>query len=1260
MDTPIPVDLGRIAQDLQIRRVQVENVVALLDEGSTVTFIARYRRDRTGGLPEPILREIQFRVRRLRDLAERKNTIIKTIETQGKMSDELREAIRAADSPKRVEDLFLPYKPKKRTAAADAREKGLEALALRIWNHDETLTDLTAAAQDFLNPEKGLEAPEQVLSGVRDILAESIAELATVRDAIRRAIWKFGRILTSKIETVHEGQGSEYRDFFQFNDSLQHVPAHRILVINRGEKENVLKVSLDVPRLELERALFGQLPLEGHPQSEFFRDSAIQALDRILLPAFEREVRRDLADIADRHAAEVFGRNLRNLLLQPPLENQTVLAIDPGFRNGCKIAVLDPSGNLLEHATIYPHQPQNKRYEAKQAIKDLIAKHQVTLIAIGNGTACRETEELIADVIAEGTHFHEHPDQPFPVKIRGQAQTQAQAQPPRESSGAAAASQAPTESVAPDESSPASTGESTSQSENPPLDTAPPPESVEPFQPESTHDSLPDASSIDSGAETTTELPVNPAFAETSEFPQRESQNNPSPDSDLPGEGNGSSSNIESELPPISGGEHDDPEPPAEPLPGDAAPEPAENPPAEPDLNASSMPEEPAAPAETPQSEEPLPEPAPAVAAHLETSEPPGESAEHPPATSESGPPSEEASAESLSAPTESTAESAEAPPQPQAAAARSDSVPAPAADLLRPPKGVKSEPQPPKPPRVKLPPPPPAPHAADSLLARLCYVIVNEAGAAAYAASALAKEEIPEGDNALRAAVSLGRRVQNPLAELVKVEPHQMSFGPHPHDLNAKPLRELLDGVVDSCVNHVGVDPSTASPTLLRRVSGLNPVLAARIAEWRNTNGAFTARTQLLEIEGITEQVYTQSAGFLKIRGPEPLDATFLHPEQYDLARRILAQAGLEPQALVDPARRAEVQEKLAALDLPNLAKELSLTEPALRDLLELLSRGDHDPRLDLPTPIFKRGVLKLDELQPGAELKGTVLNVVDFGAFVDVGLKDSGLVHISQLANRYVKSPHDILSVGDIVTVWVLSIDRDRKRVSLTMVKPGTERSKPPERKPGPPEPRPQRGLERRVRQSGTADRSRDRTPPADQPAKPAVEEKKVNLRIPGPPQRLQQGGRGGQRRPGGPGRGGDRDRSSMGAPQGGERSAEAQRPAPKPKPAPSPQPLSQGALTGSVPLRTFGQLKQYFEAKSKTGEDEPQEDSPPAPGQENAPQASLPPESPPETPESLDPSAVHASASTDAGPEPPPEEAPAAHEAPPDEPSPADQPV
>jgi protein Tex len=1079
MDNPIQVDLGRIAQDLQIRRVQVESVVQLLDEGNTVPFITRYRKERTGNLNEVVIREIQLRVQRLRELAERKETILKAIEKQEKLTPELAAAIRAAESLKRLEDLYLPYKPKKRTKASEAREKGLEPLALRIWNRDETLTDLAAAAQEFVDAEKGLDSTEKVLEGVGHILAEAISEMASVRDAVRRAVWKTGKVVTTKGD-VPEGQGLEYRDYFEYSEPLSQVPPHRVLAINRGDKEGPLKVKIEVPRPELESTFMGQLPLEAHPQAELFHAAAVDALDRLILPSMEREVRRDLTETAEKHAVDVFARNLRSLLLQPPIPKQVVLAIDPGLRSGCKLAVLDPNGNLLDQAIVYPHAPQGRRSEAKLLIKDLVGKHQVGVVAIGNGTACRETEELIAEIISEGVEFSQNPE------ARAAALQAAEA--------AAAAA------------------------------------------------------------------PAEPAVAEHQAHPQADAPaaepaaEQPPADSDP--------ADVESlvvDLPPISGGAPDSAPSETTETPTEPASETANAP--EPTTNHQAHPTEETAGAE-----------APAVEAALEA--PPVESAlEAPPVEAALEAPSTEGG--------EAQATETAKPAQESSRRGRGEG-------RSRGSRSKSSQSTPP-------PQTPPAPHAADALLAQLAYVIVNEAGASVYSASPIGREELPDFDATLRSAISIGRRLQDPLSELVKIEPQNIGVGLYQHDVSPKQLKESLDAVISSCVNFVGVDLNTASVPLLRYVSGLNQLTARRIADRRKEKGAFTTRDELIEVEGVGAATFTQSAGFLKIGdGPHPLDRTWVHPESYEAATRLLQTFGYAPEVVRDKQQLPELRAKLAEADVPQLSKDLEIGEFTLRDIIEALGRPERDPRDDLPKPIFKKGILKLEDLAAGMELKGTVLNVVDFGAFVDIGLKDSGLVHISQLANRYIKSPHDVVSVGDVVTVWVMSVDQDRKRVSLTMVKPGTERHRGAGgggRRGGEGQPK-EAGEGRRgrgPRPSGSALTS----PPVGTPPAAAGEggPRRFDRERPGGgPGRGEGRPQGG--RPGGPGqaRGGQR-----GGPQGGGRfgggrqgAERTSTPTPRPsRPAPPPPPLSKDALTGSVPLRTFGQLKQLWEARG----DEPE---------------------------------------------------------------------
>ena len=1155
MDSPIPVDLGRIAQDLQIRRVQVESVVQLLDEGNTVPFITRYRKERTGNLNEVAIREIQLRVGRLRELAERKETILKAIEAQGKLSDDLAAAIRSADSPKRLEDLYLPFKPKKKTKASDARDRGLEPLALRIWNHDETLTDLDAAAAEYINAEKEIETTEKVLEGVGHILAEAINELAIVRDAVRRVVWKTGKIVTSKAE-IPEGEGLEYRDYFDYSEPVANIPPHRVLAINRGDKEGPLKVKLEVSRPELETATHSQLPLEGHPQAEFFRKSALDALDRLLLPSMEREVRRDMTEMAERHAVDVFARNLRSLLLQPPIPKQVVMAIDPGFRNGCKVAVLGTNGELLDHGVIHPHPPQNRRHEAKIFLKDLVGKHTIGVVAIGNGTACRETEELIAEIISEGTHFHTNPE-------AAAAALREPVPPPTETDN----------------------GEMTATAESQPATEAPPDASTA---------AMPEGSTAATEALITERHAEEPATEPEPTEPATEASE-PTTEASEP-----AAEPVES-LPPISGGAPDD----------ESEPKPAE--------------------------------PAEAVEAELASPVGPSSEPSHPEESDTSGQPDPAVNPDQLTqADVSTTPEGADDTSSASADAPIVESDKAAEAKAReegggpRPPrsKGKSGGPRPGKggdrPQKPKGPPPPPRPHAADEQLSQLAYVIVNEAGASVYSVSPVGREEFPDFDDKVRGTISIGRRLLDPLAELVKIEPQNIGVGLYQHDVNPKQLKESLEGVIASCVNFVGVDLNTASVPLLRHVSGLNQLTARRVVERRTQQGPFTDRAQLMEVEGVGLATFTQAAGFLKVGGgANPLDRTWVHPESYPTAEKLLTSFGFEPAVVREKDRLPELHAKLNEADLPTLAKELEVGEPTLRDIFEALARPDRDPRDDLPKPIFKKGVLKLEDLEAGMELKGTVLNVVDFGAFVDIGLKDSGLVHISQLANRYIKSPHDVVSVGDVVTIWVMGVDNERKRVSLTMVKPGTERPRAErgaEAGPGGPrrpagERRPSGGGPGRGPRREMATPSNLTSPPVGTPAgAPPGGGPDAPPRRPDRPasgggresnfRPASSGGRGGPRPGGGGGGGGGY--GGRGGPGGGrpqDRPEPARMPPRPAKPLPPPPPLSKDALAGSVPLRSFGQLKQLWQAKD--------DDEPTSGGEGSNPPAEAVPTPPPSDP-------------------------------------------
>jgi uncharacterized protein len=1123
-----PLDLSRIAQDLQIRKVQVESVVQLLDEGNTIPFITRYRKERTGGLDEEVLRTIQERVGQLRQLADRKRTILKSIEGQGKLTPALHDAILAADNPKRLEDLYLPYKPKKRTLASTAREKGLEPLAMAIWYQDAAAANLTELLPTLVNPEKDLKTPEDVLLGVQHILAETIAEAADVRAIVRIVLWDTGRLCTSKSEKLAEGQGLDYKDYFQFTEPIRHIPPHRVLAINRGEKENVLSVRLEWEAETGLRASQDRLPLpppgtpmplspappagtpagspaaeasapppapevapppaaevpappqtpdvappqstevpapaaaapvpvpatesaprqaaaevtppaaeaapppapevkpppppaakslppapalipppptaprshyhhgippkndylSKHAHAEFLKKVAEDALGRLLVPSLEREIRRELTGRAEDHAVTVFARNLRSKLLAAPLRGKRVLAIDPGFRTGCKLAVLDETGNLLEDGVVFPHTGSNKRVEAKAKLEELARKHQLHVIAIGNGTACRETEEVVSEVIAE-----------LDLKRRGLPVPTPAAPPVPAPPAAPPAVLSPTA-----EAAPSVTGETTppaAECISPPAAEAPPPP------------------------------------------------------------------------PPV--------EPPAPPAP---------------------------------QADQRM--------AILQT--PIAELQER---------------------------------VQQELSAVPAQELAAPVAEAAKPQATVEAPPT--------APPAPPLPDA----LPELAYVIVNEAGASVYSASPVGREEFPNFDATLRGTISIGRRLQDPLSELVKIDPQHVGVGLYQHDVNPRHLRESLDAVIESCVNTVGVDLNTASVPLLRHVSGLNQLVARDLVEYRKNNGPFQTRDQLLQVPGIGEARFVQSAGFLKIiGGVNALDRTWIHPESYPIARQLLNDLGYGPEVLEEKDRATELQDKLKAIAPEEVANRLQVGVPTVRDMLAALARPGRDPREDLPPPIFKKGILKLEDLQPAMELKGTVLNVVDFGAFIDIGLKDSGLVHISQMANRYVKSPYDVTAVGDVVTVWVLSVDKDRRRVSLTMIAPGTER-KPPEKKPLPP---------RREGQPGAR-------PPQGQRQGPPQGGRR-------PPPRGGQGGRPGgrppQRAPQPAQVAKPAEASGQAAPLGA--AAQAAQAAPPPPPPPPRKPkrqppkpkLSQAALAGKESLGTFAELAAFWEAK------------------------------------------------------------------------------
>ena len=725
MDEIPSIDFSAIARSLNISVEQVQNVAALLDEGNTVPFITRYRKERTGNLDEIAIRSVQNEVHAARQLAERARTILRVIETQGKLTPQLRTAIREATSLKSLEDLYLPFRPKRRSRATTARERGLEPLAERLWINDETLKDLEPAAAEFVDEDKELPDNAAVLQGVLDILAERISEIAELRQQARMVARHTGQLVVKATKTGKEA-GEEFHNYFDYAEKLTKIPPHRTLALNRGEKLNMLRIRFEWDGEWALREGEKMLNLQARQHRNFWNRALSDALSRLMLPSLERELRRELTEQAERHAVGVFATNLRSLLLQPPLQGERILAIDPGFRTGCKVALLDRTGDCMVHDVIYATGSEEKRAAAGKKVAQILKEHNCNIIAIGNGTACRETEEIVAEMIRE-------------------------------------------------------------------------------------------------------EMP-------------------------------------------------------------------------------------------------------------------------------------------------------------------------------------------------------------------KARYVIVNEAGASVYSASPLAGEEFPNLDATVRGTISIGRRLQDPLSELVKIDPQHIGVGMYQHDVNNKALKESLEEVVESCVNYVGVNLNTASASLLRHVSGLNQLIARRIVEWRQQHGQFQNRQQLLEVSGVGESTFTQAAGFLKIEGgDEPFDQTWIHPESYQTTYKLFTHLNLTPELISQsPPNSNRIKQQVSTLDLNQLAKELNVGNHTLNDILDAIAKPGRDPRGELSGPIFRQDVLKLDDLHEGMQLTGTVLNVVDFGLFVDIGLKESGLVHISKMADKFIRNPHEVASVGDIVTTWVLNVDRERKRVSLTMVNP------------------------------------------------------------------------------------------------------------------------------------------------------------------------------------------------------------------------------
>uniref|UniRef100_UPI003FF10F86 Tex family protein n=1 Tax=Agathobacter sp. TaxID=2021311 RepID=UPI003FF10F86 len=708
--------MKKIAAELGVRANQVEAAVKLIDEGCTIPFIARYRKEATGALNDEQLRDLYDRLVYLRNLEEKKQTVLASIEEQGKLTEELRSQILAAETQVAVDDLYRPYRPKRRTRATIAKEKGLEPLA-NILMLQMLKTPVLEEAAKYVDPEKEVATPEEALAGARDILAEFISDNADYRKHIRELTMKKGSLVSAAKDPEAE---SVYEMYYDYNEPLAKAAGHRTLAINRGEKEKVLTVRIEAPVDDVIRYLEKQVITNTQAQTApILRDVIADAYDRLIAPAIEREIRNDLSEKAEDGAIKVFGKNLEQLLMQPPIKGQVVLGWDPAFRTGCKLAVVDETGKVLDTTVIYPTAPQNKVEEAKAVLKKLISKYHITLISLGNGTASRESEQIIVQLLKE-----------IPVHVQ---------------------------------------------------------------------------------------------------------------------------------------------------------------------------------------------------------------------------------------------------------------------------------------------------------------YIIVNEAGASVYSASKLATEEFPNFDVGQRSATSMARRLQDPLAELVKIDPKSIGVGQYQHDMNQKKLSEALSGVVEDCVNRVGVDLNTASASLLEYISGISKAIAKNIVTYREENGAFTARSQLLKVAKLGPKAYEQSAGFMRISdGKNPLDATGVHPESYAATKALLEKMGY---TLEDVKNRNVVGISKKIRDYKKLAEELEIGELTLRDIVKELEKPARDPRDDMPKPILRSDVLEMKDLTPGMVLKGTVRNVIDFGAFVDIGVHQDGLVHISQMCDRYIKHPLEVVSVGDIVEVKVLSVDLKKQRIQLTM---------------------------------------------------------------------------------------------------------------------------------------------------------------------------------------------------------------------------------
>ena len=713
-----------LAEEFHLRPQQVQNTIDLIDQGNTIPFIARYRKEMTGSLDDQLLRELSERLEYLRGLEKRKEEILSSIESQGKLDEALAQSIANAATLAEAEDLYRPFKPKRRTRASIAREKGLEPLAQSIFTQEKDTLSPSELAKPFVDPEKGVNTVDDALQGAADIIAETVADSATLRKTLRNFLLMHGILKTES----KPGADPVYEMYAAYSEPVAKIAPHRVLAIDRGEREGALKVSLEADLERCRKTIVRDFVKENTPCADFVRNAAFDGFSRLIFPSLEREVRSALTEKAAEQAIRVFGVNLQQLLMQPPVKNAVTLGLDPAYRTGCKLAVVDAAGKVLDTAVIYPTPPQNKVGPAKEKCKQLIEKYGVSIIAIGNGTASHESEVFVAELLRE--------------------------------------------------------------------------------------------------------------------IPQKVS------------------------------------------------------------------------------------------------------------------------------------------------------------------------------------------------------YMVVSEAGASVYSASKLAAEEFPQYDVSLRSAVSIARRLQDPLAELVKIDPKAIGVGQYQHDMPRARLDETLAGVVENCVNTVGVDLNTASFSLLSHVAGINAAVAKNIVAWREENGLFSSRKQLQKVNKLGKKAYEQCAGFLRVpESDDLLDNTAVHPESYEAARAFLRLCGCSAEDIKNGCMPSVIQ-NLEKSRLPQLADQLGVGLPTLQDIVAELSKPGRDPRDELPAPLLRTDILSMEDLKEGMQLQGTVRNVIDFGVFVDIGVHQDGLVHISQICDRFIRHPSEAVKVGDIVTVWVLGVDLPKKRISLTMKKPAEKK--------------------------------------------------------------------------------------------------------------------------------------------------------------------------------------------------------------------------